>query len=586
MMTEPLTTEPLLLEPRVHDLVAAQPADRVALVHRDQRLTYGELNARADHLADRLAHEGVTLETPVGVFLERSPEFVVTILAVLRAGGHYVPLDPAYPAHRLDLMVDATGTTVIVTDPDLAGRLPATGATVLTPGTDPTPASSPSPSHRPRVGPDNLAYVMFTSGSTGRPKGVAVRHSGVTRLVHRPGYADLDGEVVLHMSSPSFDAATFEIWGALANGARLVISPSGQASVRELGALIREHRVTTAFLTTGLFHLMADECPEALAGMRQLLTGGDVLSPTHARRFVEAAPGCRLINAYGPTEATTFTTTHPVTGGNDTAIGHPIRATSVHVLDEDLAPAAEGRLYVGGAGLARGYLGDPALTAERFVPDPWTPGGRLYDTGDLVRLRPDGALEFLGRADDQVKRRGFRVEPAEIEEALRADPDVRDAAVVVRGEAAEDKILVAHVVTGRLAQVRSRLTGTLPAYLLPDRWLVAPGLPLNPNGKVDRRALRDLPDASPPPASPPVGEQPVGEQPVSEVEASIAAIWRELFALGDIGRHDDFFELGGHSLLANRMVSRLRVALGVEISLSLVFDHPTIAEMAELVEAA
>jgi len=574
MLNEP--TNEQMNEPCVHDLVAAQPAGRVAIVYRDEQLTYGELNARADRLAARLTREGVGVETPVGVFLERSPDLVVTMLATLRAGGCYVPLDPAYPAARLALMLEATNAPAIVTLPSLADRLPATDAIVLTPDDHPH-LHSVSPD-RPRVGPGNLAYVMFTSGSTGRPKGVAVRHSGVTRLVHRPGYVRLDeDQVVLHMSSTSFDAATFEIWGALANGARLVISPSGQSSVHELTALIQEHQVTTAFFTTGLFHLMADEHPQALSGLRQLLTGGDALSPTRARRFTRSVPSCRLINAYGPTEATTFTTTQPIADAG-TPIGRPIRATSTHVLDDDLDPVAEGRLYIGGAGLARCYLGDPAFTAERFIPDPWTPGERLYDTGDLVRLRPDGALDFLGRADGQIKRRGFRVEPAEIEEALRTDPEVQDAAIVVQGDSAEDKILVAHVVTaGSLDAIRSRLADALPAYLMPDRWLVLPRLPLNANGKVDRRALLDIlaPETS---AS--------SHRPESEIESSLAAIWRELFKLNDVGRHDDFFELGGHSLLATRMVARLRTRLGVELPLAAVFDHPTIAEMADLIDAA
>ncbi|MBO2447072.1 non-ribosomal peptide synthetase [Actinomadura barringtoniae] len=565
----------MMNEPCVHDLVAVQPPGRVAIVYRDEQLTYGELNARADRLAARLTREGVGVETPVGVFLERSPELIVTFLAILRAGGYYVPLDPAYPAARLALMLEATNAPAIVTLPALAERLPATDAIVLTP--DDHPHLHAVALDRPRVGPENLAYAMFTSGSTGRPKGVAVRHSGVTRLVHHPGYVCLDeDEVVLHMSSTSFDAATFEIWGALANGARLVISPSGQSSVHELTALIQEHQVTAAFFTTGLFHLMADEYPEALSGLRQLLTGGDVLSPTRARRFTQAVPSCRLINAYGPTEATTFTTTHPVAEA-DTPIGLPIRATSTHVLDEDLNPADEGRLYVGGAGLARGYVGDPAFTAERFIPDPWTPGERLYDTGDLVRRRSDGVLDFLGRADNQIKRRGFRVEPAEIEEALRTDPDVQDAAIVVQGDSAEDKILVAHIVNlGPLDAIRSRLAETLPAYLLPDRWLESAGLPLNANGKVDRRALQVVPAT----------EIQATDDLENEVESSIAAIWRELFKLNDVGRHDDFFELGGHSLLATRMVSRLRTRLGVELPLAAVFDHPTIAEMAGLIDAA
>ncbi|MEU7530175.1 non-ribosomal peptide synthetase [Saccharothrix sp. NPDC042600] len=551
----------------VHSLVAAAATahpSRVAVVSAERSLTYGELDARANGLAARLIASGVRPGDPVGVFLHRSAEFVLAALAVLKAGGFYVPLDPDYPAARLEFMREAVSSPVVVTVGSLAGRL---GGPVVLLDELPDPAGPVSvPVH-----PDDLAYVMFTSGSTGRPKGVAVTHRGIVRLVDEPGCVSLAGETMLHLSSPSFDAATFDVWGALANGGRLVVGPAGKVTVAEIGELVRSRGVTTAFLPTGLFHLVVDEGVAALAGLRQLVVGGDVLSSAHARRFLAAVPGCRLVNGYGPTEVTTFTTFHdvrPVDG--PVLIGTPLNRTYVRVLDDDLRPAEVGQLYAGGDGVARGYLGDPALTAQRFVPDPWTPGARLYATGDLVRATPDG-LEFLGRIDGQVKKRGYRVEPGEVEAALRDDPDVRDAAVVATGDRADTRRLEAFLVlSGPLDGVRARIGGVLPEYLVPDVWVELPGLPLTPNGKVDRAALVAAPRGG-----------SAGEPPLTETESAIAEIWREVLEVESVGRHDDFFALGGHSLIANRIVTRMRRALGVDVRLVAVFDHPTVAGLAE-----
>ena len=599
----------------VHDLVAARAAahpHRVALVSARGELTYGELLARADRLAAHLVDLGVDLDVPVGVFLERSPAFVVTALAVLRAGGNYVPLDPNYPATRLELMLAATAAPVVVTTDALADRLPASAATVVrldeqtdqpATATERTPAAVglAAPTF-PRVHPDNLAYTMFTSGSTGVPKGVVIRHSGIVRLADDPRYLRLDDtEVVLHLSSISFDAATFEIWGALVNGARLVVGPPGPASVLEIGQLLRTYGVTTAFLTTGLFHLMVDERLDDLGGLRQLVTGGDLLSPARAERVRSAFPECRLVNGYGPTEVTTFTTCYDVPAEPADSFGVPIgqviAKTWVRLLDADLRPVPDGtpgHLYAGGEGLARGYLGDPALTALRFVPDPWMPGRRMYATGDLAKRRPDGSLEFVGRVDQQVKRRGFRVEPAEIEEALRRDAQLRDAAVVPEGDGADGRVLVAYLVPrapgpergGLVAAVRDRLRAQLPDYMLPDQWAVLESFPLNANGKVDRRALVGTATARIEAADDAQEHTSATSAPQGETEAALAAIWRELFELDRVGRHDDFFELGGHSLLASRMVARVRASLGVEVPLVDVFDNPTVAEVAALIESA
>jgi amino acid adenylation domain-containing protein len=579
----------------VHELVAGHAAthsERVAVTGPSGELTYGQLDRTANRLATLLIRSGVRPDEPVGVYLERSTDFVVTILAVLKAGGNYVPLDPDYPAARLALMIERTAPRVIVTRAASADRLPAAVPDVLlweqlAGQLDGLPAEAPPV----RVHPDHLAYTMFTSGSTGVPKGVAVPHAGIVRLVCDPGYVTLDeDEVVLHNSSTSFDAATFEIWGALANGARLVIGPPGPVTIGELGELLRTRGVTTAFFTTGLFHLLVDECLADLTGMRQIVAGGDVMSPDRAHRLVTALPQVRLVNGYGPTEVTTFTTCHVVTPDQPAAyavpIGRPIRRTRVRILDADLnevPPGVTGHLLAGGDGLARGYLTDPELTAQRFIPDPYLPGQRLYVTGDLARYRDDGVIEFQGRADQQIKKRGFRVEPAEIEESLRRDPDLRDAAVLARGANAEDKQLVAYLVplspggdADLVGRVRAALRTRLPEYLIPDLWLTVDTLPLNANGKVDRAALAALGAA----------EHHVADehQPVGGTEARLAGVWRELFEVESVGRHDDFFELGGHSLIASRMAVRLRTLFDLEVPLAVIFDHPTIAQLAELID--
>ena len=569
---------------------AAKHPDEIAIIAGERRISYAELDALANQFAHHLIAIGVGPEAPVGILLDRSPEFVIAALAILRAGGCYVPLDPEYPSARLDLMLASVDVRVVITTNALAGRLPDGRATVLrweeiADALATRPASAPEVS----VGPDNLTYLIFTSGSTGVPKAVAVPHRAVRRLARNTVEVRVhETDVVLHGSSVSFDAATFEIWGTLVNGARLVILPAGRSSVVELGALLRAHGVTLAWLTVALFHVMVEERVDDLRGLRQLIAGGDVMSPVRAKQFLAAVPDCRLVNGYGPTEVTTFTTYHRVSPDLDESaavpIGRPIDDTYVYILDDNLDPVPPGdpgRLFAGGAGLARGYLGDSALTAGKFIPDPFGAGQRLYDTGDLATFAPNGDIVFLGRADLQVKKRGFRVEPTEIEEALRQDPSVRDAAVVVRGESAEDAILVAFLVTrtnsaDELDGVRERLARRLPGYLVPDRLVQIPELPLNPNGKLDRRAL----------VAAPLPELGTDEQAHTELESEVSKIWCEVLSVPQVGRADDFFALGGQSMLASRMAARIRSSLGVDVPLRVIFDHPTVAEIAELIGQA
>ncbi|MEO8092367.1 MAG: amino acid adenylation domain-containing protein [bacterium] len=568
---------------------AGERPDATALESAAGTMSYGELDRTANRLAHRLRALGVGHETLVGAFMERSPELVVAMLGILKAGAAYVPLDPDYPPARLGTMLDDTAATVVLTQPVLAGRLPdgAAGALILEPGLA-SLAGEPSEPLQGESGPESLAYVMYTSGSTGRPKGVEALQRGVVRLVRGTDYASFGpGETFLALAPATFDASTFEIWGALLNGARLVLAPPSLPTLAELGRIIRRHRVTTLWLAAGLFQEMVETHPEDLRGLRQLLAGGDVLSPIHVRRALEANPGLRVINGYGPTEATTFACCHEITDPAEVTgpvpIGRPIAHTVIRVLDEGLEPVAAGgpgELFIGGDGLARGYHRRPEITAERFVEDPLRPGERLYRTGDSVRSRPDGTLDFLGRMDDQVKIRGFRVEPGEVEVALAEHPEVSAAAVVAQGSGAGDRRLVAFVVPageGGESAPLEWLAERLPAHMVPSACARVPALPLTPNGKVDRAALVGRRVAAEAAAGEP-------EAPRNEAERRLASIWERLLGAGPVGRHDDFFALGGHSLMTLRLFADIEAEFGRELPVAAIFDAPTLAELAARID--
>ncbi|MEA2694752.1 MAG: hypothetical protein QOJ16_4139, partial [Acidobacteriota bacterium] len=567
--------------------------EAVAVSRGAEQVSYGELERRSGSLALRLRERGVGPEVPVGLAMERSLELIVALLAVVRAGGMYVPLDPEYPQERLEWMVRDSGAKVILG----RGAVGSCG---------PAPSGSPS-SQSPVLGPerphssvepsggglDQLAYLIYTSGSTGVPKGVAVPHRAVQRLVLGDGGANYvtlsPADRIAQASTPSFDAATFEIWGALLNGARLVVFPPGALSLAELGREVRRTEVTVLWLTAGLFHQMVDSQWNDLAGVGQLLAGGDVLSPAHVARARRALPGCRLIDGYGPTEGTTFTCCHrvgEVDPGAPVPVGRPIPGTTATVLDRELRPApigVAGELCAGGLGLARGYWGDPARTAEKFVPDPLGgTGARLYRTGDRARPRADGAIELLGRLDRQVKVRGFRIEPGEVEAALAGHPGVRAAAVDVRPEPGGGKRLVAWVVPGTpevlsAAELRRHLLSKLPEPAVPAAFVFLPALPLTAQGKIDRRALSE-------PLERAAAEERVA--PSTPFEEVLAAIWSEVLGRERVGVTEDFFDLGGHSLLATQVVSRVRSAFGAELSLKELFEAPTVAALAARIEAA
>ena len=543
------TGRPYPREASIHELFEAQVRacpGVIALVRGDERLTYAELDARANQLAHHLAGRGVGLESRVGVLLEHVADLVVSILAILKAGGAYVPLDPRYPAERLAFMLEDSAAGVLLTQESLLGRLPVPrgvevvsidGAAEEIRGES---AGAPGSGATART----LAYVIYTSGSTGTPKGVGVEHRSVVRLVRGADYADFGPDTVVLQGAPiSFDASTLEIWGPLLNGGRVVM-PGASPSLEELARTIAHQGVTMLWLTASLFGVMVQERLEELGGVRQLLAGGDVLPVEQVRTLKERFPDVRLINGYGPTENTTFTCCHTVPNGwsgSSVPIGRPISNTRVYVLDAMLRPVpvgVPGELCTGGDGVSRGYLGHPGKTAEGFVPDPFAtePGARMYRTGDRVRWKADGTVEYLGRLDQQVKVRGFRIEPGEIEAALAGRDEVREARVIVREDEPGEKRLVAYVVGEAKGEgLREHLRRTLPGHMVPAAVVVLERLPLTPNGKLDRKAL-------------PAPEYASGEEtyvaPRTPVEEVLAGIWAEVLRLERVGVKEKLLRAG------------------------------------------
>jgi len=576
----------------IHQLFEEQverKPDAVAVVFEEQNITYRQLNIKANKLANYLKNLGVGPEVLVGVCLERSVEMVIALLGILKSGGAYVPLDSDYPEERLSFMVEDSGIRILLTSQKLsscvANLKPANG-TLHSICLDSEWASLIDMSSEENLvceaTPENLVYVMYTSGSTGRPKGTRIMHDGVIRLVRETNYVDITWEDTFLLLAPfSFDISTFEIWGTLLNGARMVIMPPGIPSLDELGKTVKIYNITTLILTTGLFHMMVNERIEDLKGVRYLLAGGDVLSSHHANIALTELQETKIINGYGPVENATLTSfyrlTEPIEGS--VPIGKPLSNTEVYILDKELQPVpvgVAGELYTGGVGLARDYLNRPDITAERFIPNLFSrePGGRLYRTGDLVRYLPDGNIEFLGRIDNQVKIRGFRVEPGEIETVLGQHPRVRQNAVIVHETSKTEKYLVAYVVIQEKHEVkkpelRSFLEERLPDYMIPSAFVVLDSLPLTPNGKVDRRSLQEA-----------NYEHPISEErfvaPRTPEEEMLVGVWAGVLDTEKIGIHDNFFELGGHSLLATQIISRIRDAFNRELPLRKLFETPTI----------
>jgi amino acid adenylation domain-containing protein/non-ribosomal peptide synthase protein (TIGR01720 family) len=554
----------------VHELferrVAAAP-DEPAVHFDDERLTYAELNRRANSLAHRLRDAGVGPGSLVAISIERSASMVIGVLSILKAGGAYVPLDGEYPEERLAWMLQDCGARVVVT----AGRQRLSHTSGLTVLAVDGEESDIDPGVA--VSAESLAYVMYTSGSTGTPKGVAVPHRAVIRTVCDTNYISLDASHnIAQLSNFSFDAATFEIWGALLNGGRLTgIAREVALSPNEFAAVLRRERITTVFLTTDLFNQIVSARPDAFQTLRELLVGGSAANPKWFRECLQNGAPARFLHVYGPTESTVFATWHLVrevpADAETVPIGGPLSNTEVYVLDatRNLLPiGVPGELYIDGDGLARGYLNQPELTAEKF-------GNHLYRTGDRVRYLSDGSIEYLGRFDDQVKIRGFRVEPGEIEAALRRQPDVRECVVL-----AKDKRLVAYVVSNRpdtsATGLRNFLEKSLPEYMLPASFALLDSLPLNPNGKVNRSALMEPDHARP-------RMETAYLAPGTPEEKILAEIWAELLGVDRVGIHDNFFELGGDSIISIQVIARARES-GLQLTLKQVFKHQTIAALA------
>jgi amino acid adenylation domain-containing protein len=574
-----------------------QRPDAIALKFRDQQMTYRQLNERANQVAHRLRELGVGPEVMVGTLLERSLEMVVGLLAILKAGGAFVPLDANYPAERLAFMAADTKAPVMLVQQPVAQRLSDQNwsrAIVLSLDGDPAEIDRHSTQNLTHVATaENLAYVMYTSGSTGQPKGVMVGHRAVVRLVKNTNYVNLtDQEVFLQFSPISFDASTLEIWGPLLNGGCLAIMPPDVQSLAELGAAIRKHGVTSMWLTAGLFNVMVEQRLEDLGSLRQLLVGGDALSPAHVRKAIDGLPECILINGYGPTEGTTFTCCHTISRedaqGSSIPIGRPIANTQVYLLDSDneSVPGGEaGELCIGGDGLARGYLNQPELTAEKFLPHPFsnepfigTSDARIYKTGDLARYRPDGAIEFLGRVDNQVKISGYRIELGEIEAVLLQHPDVQSAAVLARQDTVGEKKLVGYVIPRghncQTADLRTFLARKLPFYMVPAAFVLLDVLPLSPNGKLDRAAL-------PAPEAVDTGNSAAPVFPQTEMELKIADIWRRVLGLKQVSITDNFFDLGGDSLLLLEAHAELQKVIIPDLAITVLFEYSTIRSLAQ-----
>jgi amino acid adenylation domain-containing protein len=572
---------------------AARKPQSIAVEYKGLELTYEELNERANQLAHYLRRKGVRLEEKVGLCVERTPEMVVGLLGILKAGGAYVPLDGSYPTERLKYMLRDTQVRVVLSQQSLKASVDGMDVEVIClddAGGELARENMANPTHR--TSGENLAYVMYTSGSTGQPKGISVVHRGVVRLVRNTNYVELGSEdVVAQSATVSFDASTFEIWGALLNGGRVVmIDKETVVNPKALGEKLKQERVSTLFLTTAIFNQVAWQAPGIFKGVKQVMFGGEAVDVGAVRRILEEGGPERLLHVYGPTESTTFAMGYEVKDVSAEAatvpIGGAIGNTRVYLLNERMSAVpvgVVGEIYIGGDGLAREYVSRPDLTAERFVPDAFSKSGgeRLYRTGDLGRYRKDGSIEFIGRKDHQVKIHGYRIELGEIESVLEEHECVEQAVVLAREDEPAQKRLVGYVVfkegaSATCAELRSYLKERLPEYMVLGFFVTQEKLPLTANGKVDRKAL---------PAPKVAGGEGQYVPPRSELEKLIAGIWCETLQVETVGIFDDFFELGGHSFLAIRVITSIRKIFQLEVQLKTLFENPTVAGMSEWIRA-
>jgi amino acid adenylation domain-containing protein len=577
-------------EKLIHELFEAQAEktpNAIALVYEEKSLTYSELNAQANRLARRLRELGVGPDAHVAIVLERSMDLVVAQLATLKCGAAYAPIDPAFPGERQAFIADDCSARIAITTKSVT--LPAALSILRVDIDDLNQVRAVTgnlniPSHS-----EMTAYVMYTSGSTGKPKGVMVTHRAIGRLVLNCGYADFRAEDrVAFAANPAFDAATMEVWAPLLNGGRIVvIDQSCLLDPLMFAKALERHEVSVLWLTAGLFNQYIDTLAETFGRLRYLIVGGDALDPRMIAKAMRHNPPRHLVNGYGPTETTTFAITHKIEevpdGSGSIPLGRPISNTQVYILDANQQPSpigVAGEIYIGGEGVARGYLNRPELTAERFLPVPFSqaPGVRIYKTGDLGRWLPDGNIEFLGRNDSQVKIRGFRIELGEIEARLSDHPEVRESVVLACEDGDGGKRLVAYYTGAEVSAkaLRDYLLSSLPEYMTPASYVRLDSLPLTRNGKLDRMALPKPESIS----------TDTWRAPRNSKEEILCSLFAEALGVEQVGIDDNFFELGGHSLLAPRLVNRIRAMLGVELSMRTLVASPTVAQLnAELQEA-
>ncbi|GAA3917413.1 amino acid adenylation domain-containing protein [Chitinophaga oryziterrae] len=583
------TAVPYPADSTIIDLLQLQVSrypDNIAVAEGEKLLSYRQLDNRSSQLAVYLQQRGVRTGHFIPVCMPRSLDMIVALIAILKAGGAYAPIDPNWPDDRIRFVLSDLNNTMSITHSNYANRFKTIAETttiICTDEIDFSPLQQTNLSVL--IQPEDLAYVMYTSGSTGRPKGVQVEHRNVTSLIYAPNYITLTpADAILSAGSVAFDATTFEYWGTLLNGGKLVLSGEDELlDINVLKTTLQVHHVNKMFFTTGWFNQLADTDISIFSGLDAVLTGGEKMSEKHVAKVIASCPGIAISNIYGPTENTTFSLSYRIDihGLTDhTPIGIPLNNRTAYILDHYLQlvpPGITGELYVGGAGTTRGYLNRPELTAKSFIPHPFIPGERLYKTGDLARWNEAGHVVFLGRADDQVKIRGHRIEPGEIESVLREFPAVEKALVIVHDHPNAGKQLLGYVVPKPdydSIQLQSFLQQRLPAYMIPAVIITMDQFPLNANGKVDKSAL-------------PVNTTNINSHeyvaPSGSIAVTLTAIWQHLLGVDRIGIHDNFFELGGHSLLAMRVTAAVRTELSITLSVKELFLHPTVEQLTAVI---